>query len=549
MQVAKLIGGAGTGKTTELLKIMDGVIERILDPHLVGFVSFTRAARREAADRAAEKFNMRRSELEQSGWFRTIHSIAYKCLGVGKELITDDAESRKWVQEALQEPVAGVGGVDGEDALDVFATAENDADRALSLWAACRNRLRPLADEWRAADGVDDRTPTLEYCRAVAERYEQAKRLDHRVDFVDLLGMFAGYSFGIDGPEKGEPDGEPPKLPAWIFDEQQDTSALADAVCRRLVNTDGCQWVYLAGDPFQAIYQFSGADPTYFMGWPADKTRTMPKSYRCPAEILSLGESLLTECSDYFDRRIAPAEHDGEVDAIDLEEITDEVSPTAPWLVLARTNYQASRLGRLLTDAGIPWTPTRGRGHWDAPVRNMACKALMSMESGGPVSGDEWQAVLKQIPSNYDGEALLTRGTKSRFAEMEETDAADAFPFVLPPEWSSIGVMDALDAMVRSGKWRGLVDGADDYAAAIDRWGQEVVDNPSVKVGTVHSVKGSEADNVALLTTISRPIFEGCQSVEGKDAEQRVWYVGVTRARKRLVIVNERRPKYRKRIG
>ena len=29
--------------------------------------------------------------------------------------------------------------------------------------------------------------------------------------------------------------GDPPELEAWFFDEQQDTSALLDAVCRRLI--------------------------------------------------------------------------------------------------------------------------------------------------------------------------------------------------------------------------------------------------------------------------------------------------------------------------
>ena len=35
-QVAQLIGGAGTGKTTELLNIMEQVLARLLDPRLVG---------------------------------------------------------------------------------------------------------------------------------------------------------------------------------------------------------------------------------------------------------------------------------------------------------------------------------------------------------------------------------------------------------------------------------------------------------------------------------------------------------------------------------
>ena len=42
--IARLIGGAGTGKTTELMRILDGVLQQGIDPLQVGFVSFTKAA-------------------------------------------------------------------------------------------------------------------------------------------------------------------------------------------------------------------------------------------------------------------------------------------------------------------------------------------------------------------------------------------------------------------------------------------------------------------------------------------------------------------------
>ena len=54
-------------------------------------------------------------------------------------------------------------------------------------------------------------------------------------------------------------------------------------------------------------------------------------------------------------------------------------------------------------------------------------------------------------------------------------------------------------------------------------------------------VKGAEADNVLLLTSISRPTKASMETPEGFDAEQRVWYVGATRARKRLIVVRDHR--------
>lgn len=54
-----------------------------------------------------------------------------------------------------------------------------------------------------------------------------------------------------------------------------------------------------------------------------------------------------------------------------------------------------------------------------------------------------------------------------------------------------------------------------------------------IRVGTIHSAKGAEAETVVLLTDVSRTTYENIDS----DAELRVWYVAVTRARRHLRIV------------
>ena len=61
----------------------------------------------------------------------------------------------------------------------------------------------------------------------------------------------------------------------------------------------------------------------------------------------------------------------------------------------------------------------------------------------------------------------------------------------------------------------------------------------SVVVGTIHSVKGGEADDVIIFPDIS---LAGQREVEassdGRDAAIRQFYVGMTRARERLIICN-----------
>ena len=56
-------------------------------------------------------------------------------------------------------------------------------------------------------------------------------------------------------------------------------------------------------------------------------------------------------------------------------------------------------------------------------------------------------------------------------------------------------------------------------------------------VRTIHTSKGLEWDNVAVMATYSGKVESGCVYQQGRDAEARNWYVAVTRAKKNLFII------------
>ncbi len=541
--IARLIGGAGTGKTTWLMDTMEKVLDAgVRDPFKIGFVSFTRAAREEASTRAAAKFGVDATDLTREGNFRTLHSVCYKAMGVsGDTMITSNRASGKWLTEWLDEELQPVDdqGADCNLAEVAFAH-ESPTGRVLAMWGAARNRLVSFETVWLEARRCDDRCPSLGFCRDIVDRYERGKRLDSKLDFVDLLGRFVGLKFDFEGASESisGPQGDVPGVPVWFFDEQQDASPLLDRVCHRLINTPIVKWVYVVGDPFQSIYRWAGAEASLFRAWPAAQEKIMPKSYRCPAAVLRIGERMLSRCSDYFDRQIAPADHEGSVRTEWGLGFVESLKPTESTLVLARTNMLAARLAAKLDAAGIPWAPTRGRGGWLAPVRNLGIGGLYNLEHGAPISGHEWVQILKLIPSKLDGEELLLRGTKSRFEAAN--GEADRYEWVLPHELDKLGATPKLCALVESGQWKTLVKDAPKVTAAIDRYGNEVITEPKIKVGTIHSVKGQEADKVVLLTTTSGPVARSAETREGHDEEQRVGYVAATRARRELVCLRER---------
>lgn len=539
MQVARLIGGAGTGKTTELLRIMDGALGQLgNDPLRLGFASFTRAARAEAAERAADAWGVSQSLLTKDGWFRTLHSTAMRCMGVSaKQLITDKQDDIKWLSEHLGRPVSSHY---DEDTGKISYSGDPEVVAALESWALCRASLVPLEEIARKLRASDDTLPVFSSIVRVIERYESAKRLDDRLDFTDLMSRFSGVCMHpTAGAYLATPEGDLPDVAAWLFDEQQDASPLLDAVCKRLVSSPTVKWCYVVGDPFQAIYGFAGSSAECFLSWDVQKERTMPKSWRCPRPIAELGEKCLRRMHrGYFDRGIAPADHDGNVyEEQSIDDLVKKVKPNESWLLIARTNYQAKRMYAALSEANKParWT-TSPEG---PTVRSLGMQALYRLERGEPITGAQWARAVEVLPmQNKRQEKILTRGTRTRWKDAEQ---ASQWDLIFPSDVTEIGGTEQLAHAIANGEWCSLVDNGAEWRQKAENWGVDLACDPVVRVGTIHSVKGAEADNVALLTTTSEKVKNGCADDAQHDEECRIAYVAVTRARRNLHVINEGR--------
>jgi len=79
------------------------------------------------------------------------------------------------------------------------------------------------------------------------------------------------------------------------------------------------------------------------------------------------------------------------------------------------------------------------------------------------------------------------------------------------------------------------------YIRALNRRGEDVTKQPRIKVGTIHANKGGEDDNVAVDLGSTRAAVES----RYPDDEHRVFYVGLTRAKNNLhVIESAKRYRY-----
>ena len=72
--------------------------------------------------------------------------------------------------------------------------------------------------------------------------------------------------------------------------------------------------------------------------------------------------------------------------------------------------------------------------------------------------------------------------------------------------------------------------------------GEELNKTPRVKLSTIHSAKGGEADNVLLILDNTKTIRDSIDKSQDKqDEEHRVWYVGVTRTKQNLYVMSAKK--------
>jgi superfamily I DNA/RNA helicase len=99
MQIEKIFGPPGSGKTTFLLDIVHMELENGVSPVKIGYFSFTRKAATEARDRAILKFPHLNKDTDFP-WFRTLHSLAYRCLGVRTQDMMSPMDYRSFALES-----------------------------------------------------------------------------------------------------------------------------------------------------------------------------------------------------------------------------------------------------------------------------------------------------------------------------------------------------------------------------------------------------------------------------------------------------------------
>ena len=499
MTVHKLFGPPGTGKTRTLTAEGQRLITQT-GPHRFAAVTFTRTAAAELRERLilslgfgpgpTDAWARRRWLNERLPWVGTIHSIALKLIGPRRVLSARDLT--RFIRDQGGHPTLDEN-ESPEDAEGYLwdAPGRDEVEAALAVYSMSRHRMIELAQAYAEAQW-GYRGPPLGPTQVMhlVRAYEDFKHDLGKLDFEDMLEQGMGMELPID---------------VLLVDEVQDNSPLLWSVLDRW---GADKLAGLAGDPYQALYIWSGADPALFIDHPGTLHR-LGNSHRLTQAAADRAQTVLREA--------------GYTEGEWLGTWTGKASGerkdgTTFWL--ARTGRLLQQVRRDLEDAGTPYAYIRGGGPL-ATKESDAFRVLQRLRTRGSVEAG--------------GLALLAQHNTR--VEKAHAKRLEAIARSSPDEQMGIGEAEAQLGHSLAGLEWGF--GRAQYLnRVLAQHGTEAFRYPpKTLIGTIHSAKGREADEVNLVDSWGTLPARALDDPAGRRAEACVAYVGLTRHRARLNLV------------
>jgi DNA helicase II / ATP-dependent DNA helicase PcrA len=489
LNVTKVFGPPGTGKTTFLLNTVNDLLNKGVPASSIGYFAFTRKAAHEAKERAYQRFQHLDFKRDLVN-FRTLHSLAYARMGIQSSRIATPEHFKEFAKLAKIE----ISLDRGDESWEV--RADNPILNVLNL---ARIKGADLRAEYNASRLAISWEHFL-YVHRMYRKYMEEKGL---YDFTDLLEMFAAAD-----------DTYYPQLEVVIIDEAQDLSPLQWKIADRLIKR--ANKAYVAGDDDQAIFGWAGADVTHLLAYPGEQI-VLDQSYRIPRVVHEYTNKVVNRIKYRVPKTWKPREEEGSLSF--YQRYTDVTLEEGSWLILAPTNYLLNGVHDYLKSLGVLFERNGVRSIGESTVE--AVYAWESLRKGKAIGTQEIKALYTNLGSEHVARGFKRFiGNPEEVYDMQRLRAEGGLLAPDAPWYETLGKMS---------------DDKRVYIRAALRRGQSLRGTPRIRLSTIHGAKGGEADHVLLLTDLSAQ-FTQQQEVD-PDNINRLFYVGLTRTRKSLHIV------------
>ena len=528
-----IMAGPGSGKTRVLTRRIAWRIAtgRAEAPRVLA-VTFTRKAAGELSSRLAALGVCGEGRGVSAG---TLHSIALAQL-------RRRAEQRDRAMPGLLErkarllvPIVGEGRRRGPDTVSVAADVASEIE-----WAKAR---LIAADAYAAAARRlgRDPSPGIDEVAGYYARYEQSKRRARLLDFDDLL-WWCGDALDTDDDFAAEQ--------RWRFrhlfvDEFQDVSPAQLRLVRGWLG-DRLD-LTVVGDPDQAIFSFTGADPTGLTDFqrlfPGARLVRLDRNYRSTPQIVAAAEALLADGGLRRARRDAvqgegpvPVITDYDTEGDEAEGVARKIraarTPGMPWsafAVLYRINAQSAAFEAALAAGGIP-SRVRGEGRFLArPAVRAVLERLRAADTATP--GVPLTAHLTDLELHDPDDERADEGKASDDDPSDGGERAQHTAAVvrLGHEFDAVDPGGSVDRFIT---WLGTAL----------RNEEPSLDSDAVELLTFHRAKGLEFHTVHV-TGLERGLvpISRAEDPAARAEERRLLYVALTRAEHALELSWARR--------
>ncbi|UPV72964.1 AAA family ATPase [Halorussus limi] len=378
-----------------------------------------------------------------------------------------------------------------------------------------------------------------------------------------------------------------PNRDILVVDEYHDATPLMAKLAEYWA--DDAEVVIFAGDPHQVVNSYAGADPDFYERVDLPEV-LLDKTYRVPYEHWSVAERVLNQAHDppqvertttgSFSDGTSPSFRYSRDNGWDVPEPSEERSPV--WFVekvgkdtmfLTRTRKQADGVAKALEKAGVLYQTQNSmkRDGWQAGdrgemnTRTAVYNALQKIEGLRP--GDfnghglgEYTDTSRSTNIKLDPPeaAALLRHTRvdnlaqsrdetteiaQEIRELEEkTTVGELRQYVEDEFWTTYTTgARAVGELAKNPAGRSSLDTRDlEALKPALRRNDGPVGQVETLVYTVHASKGTEAANVIVYDGITGQIQdEISRDADARANECRTWYVALTRASKRLVVLRD----------
>jgi DNA helicase II / ATP-dependent DNA helicase PcrA len=324
--------------------------------------------------------------------------------------------------------------------------------------------------------GIDLCSDTREaFITTVLKVMKACKNDTNRIDFDDMVWFPIVHGLSLN------------KYGLVFIDEAQDLNLAQIELALGSVKTNGR--IISVGDDRQAIYGWRGADSKAIENIVTRmqcKTLPLNITYRCGRAIVEMAQSIVP------DLEAAQSVHDGHVERVTSKFLNEHVKPGD--FVLSRTNAPMIRGCLDLLKAGIP-ANIQGKDIGEGLIYMIKKSKAASVPA---FLGwlEEWK--------NTEVERLTAKRRDSSLVQ----DKAEMLENFCEGTRDITDVKKNIKTLFSTGD-----------------------DSTRVMFSTVHRAKGMERENVFLLENTFKP---------GKNVEEdNIWYVGITRAKNNLYLVNK----------